>query len=164
MYGHNSSSANVAFTPDIEKHESTIYFEPISGTPIRAQLRIQLNTNAWIDRIKIDENNATETIKARAVRRLIPMMWIDQTITLNDATLNRLKFASVILEKGHNAHQSLKLVYILVALLSVIAIIAVVELFFWNRQRKMNRRSLYHYNDQEKALLNHTLTTSPTTA
>jgi hypothetical protein len=60
MYGHNSSSVNVAFTPDADKHESTIYFEPLSGTPIRAQLRIQLNTNAWIDRIKINENNETE--------------------------------------------------------------------------------------------------------
>ncbi|CAF5065974.1 unnamed protein product, partial [Rotaria sp. Silwood1] len=41
MYGHNSSSTNVAFDPDIHKHESTIYFEPLSGTPIRAHLRIQ---------------------------------------------------------------------------------------------------------------------------
>lgn len=60
MYGHDSSSTKVAFTPDFDKHESTIYFEPITGTPLRAQLRIQLNTNAWIDRIKVDENNGTE--------------------------------------------------------------------------------------------------------
>jgi hypothetical protein len=57
-----------------------------------------------------------------------------QTITLNEATLNRLKSVSGILQKGQNAHQSLKLVYILIALFSVIAIIAVIELFFWNRQ------------------------------
>jgi len=164
LYGHNSSLTNVAFTPDFDKHESTIYFEPLSGTPIKAQLRIQLNVNAWIDRIKVDDDGATEPTKTRAVRRFIPMMWIDQTITLNDATLNSLKRVSGILEKGHNAHQSLRLVYILIALLSVIAIIAVVELFFWNRQRKNSQRSLYHYNEQEKSLLNHTLTTSPTTA
>jgi len=97
MYGHDSSSTNVAFQPDFDKHESRIYFEPLSGTPLRAELRIQLNTNAWIDRIKIDENNATEyefikqkkkillkifidfrPIRSRAVRRFIPMMWIDQ--------------------------------------------------------------------------------------
>jgi hypothetical protein len=60
LYGHDSSSTNVAFAPDADKHESTIYFEPLSGTPLRAHLRIQLNTNAWIDRIKIDENGATE--------------------------------------------------------------------------------------------------------
>jgi len=163
MYGHNSSYTNVAFKPDADKHESTIYFEPLTGTPIKAQLRIQLNTNAWIDRIKIDENNATEPVKARAVRRWLPVMWIDQRITLNDAALNRLKMASGILEKGHSAHQSLNLVYILIVLFSIIAIIVVVELFFWNRQRKMKRRSLYQYNEQ-KALLNQTLTTSPTTA
>ncbi|CAF0885908.1 unnamed protein product [Adineta steineri] len=164
MYGHNSSSTNVAFTPDFDKHESTIYFEPISGTPLKAQLRIQLNANAWIDRIKVDEHGATEPTKTRAIRRFIPMMWIDQTITLNDATLNNLKRVNNILQKGHSAHQSLKLVYIFVALISCVAIIVVVELFFWRRQRKVSRRSLYHYNDQEKSLLNHTLTTSPTTA
>lgn len=60
MFGHNSSSINVNFQPDFDKHESTIYFEPISGTPIRAQLRIQLNTNAWIDRLKINEDGSTE--------------------------------------------------------------------------------------------------------
>jgi hypothetical protein len=60
MYGHDSTATNVAFTPDFDKHESTIYFEPLSGTPLRAQLRIQLNANAWIDRIKITEDNATE--------------------------------------------------------------------------------------------------------
>lgn len=99
MYGHNSTSTNVAFSPDADKHESTIYFEPTTGTPLKAQLRIQLNTNAWIDRIKIDENNATEyeftknkteikknifnnfrPARTRAIRRFIPMVWIDQVI------------------------------------------------------------------------------------
>ncbi|UJR37080.1 hypothetical protein I4U23_029784 [Adineta vaga] len=164
MYGHNSSATNVAFTPDFDKHESTIYFEPLSGTPIQAQLRIQLNANAWIDRIKVEDDGTTTPTKTRAVRRFIPMMWVDQTITLNDATLNQLKLVSGILQKGHNAHQSLKLVYILVALFSTLAIIAVVELFLWHRQRRMSRRSSYLYNEQEKALLNHTMTTSPTTA
>jgi hypothetical protein len=164
MYGHNFTGTNVAFTPDFDKHESTIYFEPLSGTPLRAQLRIQLNANAWIDRIRITDDGATEPTKSRAIRRFIPMMWIDQTITLNEATLNRLKSVSGILQKGHHAHQSLKLVYILVALFSVIAIIAVIELFFWNRQRKMKQESLYPYNEQKRALLNQTLPTSPPTA
>ena len=60
MYGHNFSSTNIDFKPDFNKHESTIYFEPISGTPIRAQLRIQLSTNAWIDRLKLNEDGSTE--------------------------------------------------------------------------------------------------------
>jgi flagellar basal body-associated protein FliL len=65
--------------------------------------------------------------------------------------LNSLKFANGILQKGHNAHQSLRLVYILIALLLVVVIIAVVELlFFWNRQvsqdfshSKLNRLRAY---------------------
>jgi hypothetical protein len=60
MYGHNSSATNVAFKPDFDKHESTIYFEPLSGTPIRAQLRIQLSTNAWIDRLELKKDGSTE--------------------------------------------------------------------------------------------------------
>ena len=60
MYGHNSSSINVAFNPDFDKHESAIYFEPLSGTPLKAQLRIQLNANAWINRIIVHNDNSTE--------------------------------------------------------------------------------------------------------
>lgn len=164
MYGHNSSSTNVAFTPDFDKHESTIYFEPISGTPVRAQLRIQLNTNAWIDRVTIDGDGEIKTTKSRAVPRFTPMLWIDQTITVDDAPLNRLKRVTKLIHVLDNMHQSIKLVFIILALLSVIAIIVVIELFFWNRRRQMNQKSLYRHNEQEKALLNHTLTTTPTTA
>jgi hypothetical protein len=64
---------------------------------------------------------------------------------LNEATLNRLKSVSGILQKGHHAHQSLKLVYILVALFSVIAIIAVIELFFWNRQVSSMKMKKYFF-------------------
>ena len=60
MYGHNSSQTNVAFTPDFDKHESAIYFESISSSPVRAQLRIQLNANALIDRIKVDAYGETK--------------------------------------------------------------------------------------------------------
>lgn len=59
MYGHSSTSVNVAFSPDADKHESTIYFEPITGTPIRVQSRIQLNVNAWIDRIKVEDDKGS---------------------------------------------------------------------------------------------------------
>jgi len=157
MYGHNSSSTNVNFQPDFDKHESTIYFEPISGTPLRAQLRIQLNTNAWIDRLKLNEDGSTEPTGTRAIRRFIPMMWIDQTITLNKETLNRLQRVSLILEKGHFAHESLKLVYIIIAFLSLVAIIIIIELFAYNRNRQMKENLLYQPNkDQEKEFLSPT--------
>jgi hypothetical protein len=60
LYGHDSSWTNVAFESNREKHESTIYFEPISGTPIQAQMRIQLNTRAYIDRLKLNQDGSTE--------------------------------------------------------------------------------------------------------
>jgi hypothetical protein len=60
MYGHDSKSTNVAFTPDQDKHESAVYFEPLTGTPIQAQSRIQLNVNAWIDRVQVNDDGSTE--------------------------------------------------------------------------------------------------------
>ncbi len=62
------------------------------------------------------------------------MMWIDQTIILNNETLNRLQRVSLILEKGHYAHQSIKLIYIIIGLLSILAIIIVIELVCFNRR------------------------------
>ena len=60
MYGHNSSSTGVAFTPDANKHESTVYFEPLTGTPLSSQSRIQMNVNAWIDRLRVEEDGSTQ--------------------------------------------------------------------------------------------------------
>jgi len=168
MFGHDSSSTSIAFNPDESKHESTIYFEPMTGTPLKAHSRIQMNVNAWIDRIKVNEDGTTEPTKSRALRRLIPMMWIDQTITLKEATAKRLKFVSGILDKGHQVHQSLSFVYILVALLSIVAVIGAVELFLWNRQRKNSTEKMLSqtFSEQQKLLLNQTTvtTTSPSRA
>ena len=62
------------------------------------------------------------------------MLWIDQTITLNNETLNRLHRVSSILGKGHYAHQSLKLIYIIIALFSIISILGIMEFVFYNRR------------------------------
>jgi len=82
----------------------------------------------------------------RAIRRFIPMMWIDQTIILNNETLNRLHRVSLILAKGHYAHQSLKLVYIVIALLSILAIIIVMELVFFNRRVRFLNKEIFFYH------------------
>lgn len=60
MYGHDSSYTNIEFQPDAEKHESKIYFEAVSGSPVRAQTRVQMNTNTFIDRIKYDDDGTSE--------------------------------------------------------------------------------------------------------
>ena len=57
-----------------------------------------------------------------------------ETITLNDETLNRLKRASTILAKGHHVHESFRLVYIVITLLSMISVIGLLELYFFNRR------------------------------
>lgn len=49
-----------------------------------------------------------------------------------------------ILQKGHSAHRSLKLVYVIVALLSVVALIAAIELFLWNRKVSGTLASVTH--------------------
>lgn len=61
-------------------------------------------------------------------------MAVFQKITLNENVFNRLKGASGILQKGHNAHQSLKFVHVLIAFLSIVAAIVAIELVLWNRQ------------------------------
>lgn len=60
LFGHNASWTNVDFQPDEQKHESTILFEPTTGSPIRAQLRIQLNVRTHIDRLKMLDNGETQ--------------------------------------------------------------------------------------------------------
>ena len=59
MYGFNSSSVGINFSPDADKHESKVYIEPLTGTPILAQSRIQLNVNAWIDQINIEDDGTS---------------------------------------------------------------------------------------------------------
>lgn len=69
---------------------------------------------------------------------------------MNDETLNRLKRVSGILQKGHNAHQSLKLVYVLVALFSAVAIIAVIELLLWRRQVRITSKEIFEILTKKK--------------
>ncbi|CAF4274510.1 unnamed protein product, partial [Adineta steineri] len=69
-------------------------------------------------------------------------------------TLQRLHHVTVILEKGHYAYESLRLVYIIIAFLSLCAIIVIIELFFFNRRRQSKQSLLFEpVKDQEKELL-----------
>lgn len=60
-----------------------------------------------------------------------------QTITLHNETLNRLQRVSLILEKGHYAYQSVNLVYVIIVFFSIVAMIIVIELFFYNRRVRL---------------------------
>ncbi|CAF0981832.1 unnamed protein product [Rotaria sp. Silwood1] len=165
FYGHNSTWTNVNFKPDFHQHESTIYFEPLTGTPIRAHLRIQLNTNAWIDRLKLNPDGSTDPTRTRAIRRFVPMVWIDQLINLNNEPMNRLKRVSSILGKFHYVHQLLKLSYIIFGFILCISIVVVIELIIFNRRNKMNKNVLYQPSrEQEKELLSPTKASTMVTA
>ncbi|CAF1456270.1 unnamed protein product, partial [Rotaria sordida] len=90
----------------------------------------------------------------RAIRRFVPMVWIDQLINLNDETMYRLKSVTSVLGKLHNVHQLFKLSYIIFICLLLISIVIIIELFMFNRRNKMNKNVLYQVSkDQEKELL-----------
>ena len=47
---------------------------------------------------------------------------------------DRLLRVAGILEKGHRAHQSFRVVYVIIAFLSLIGLIIVVELYMFNQR------------------------------
>lgn len=69
------------------------------------------------------------------------MMWIDQTITLNDEVVQRLQRASKILHRGEKFHQSMRLSYLIVAFFIVIGLIVLIELLI-SRRRPVTERHL----------------------
>ena len=72
--------------------------------------------------------------KSRAILRFIPMMWIDQTITLNDDVIQRLQRAAKILHRGEKLHRSIRFAYLIVGLFLLGGLIIVIELYL-NRRR-----------------------------
>lgn len=56
--------------------------------------------------------------------------------------MKRLTRVSGILEKGHTAHQSIKLIYVLIPLFAILAIVIIAELFFWNRRVREKKTSI----------------------
>ncbi|CAF1644828.1 unnamed protein product, partial [Didymodactylos carnosus] len=160
LYGHDSNNTNIAFMPDAKKHESTIYFEAISGTPIKAQLRIQLNVNAFVDPSKIDEEGNLIPIPGKRGRlRLIPMFWVDQEITVNDETLHRLQRVNRILQYGQRFHDSVPISCLIIAFLLSALLISVLEFLITcfirpkpTNTRKMNAEDPLEANLNQKLL------------
>jgi hypothetical protein len=81
------------FTPTSEKHDSFIYFEPLTGTPFKASYRMQLNIEATIDPVnQLDTGELVKT-KRKGVKRFIPIFWIDQKVDLSEEFINKLRTA-----------------------------------------------------------------------
>ena len=110
------------FTPTRDQHEALIYFEPYSGTPLRAHHRIQLNIDAIIDPMRQSEYGSDlEPSKRKGVRRMVPLVWIDQEVNVDDATIGMLRMVHLALRYG-------QYVIVIVAIVLTILIIGIIEL------------------------------------
>ncbi|CAF2653669.1 unnamed protein product [Rotaria sp. Silwood2] len=115
------------FIPTRDKHEALIYFEPYSGTPLRAHHRLQLNIDAIIDPMKKSEHeDKLETTKRKSVKRMIPLVWIDQEVNVNDETIRILRMVHLGLRYG-------QIIIIGLAIILVIIIIVIMEISY-NKQ------------------------------
>ena len=108
------------FRPTRDEHEAFIYFEPYSGTPLRAHHRIQLNVDALIDPMRVsDYGSDLEPTGRRAVRRLLPLIWIDQEVNVDAATIRKLRVVHLALRYGQWVVMGLAIVLIVLFILIV---------------------------------------------
>jgi hypothetical protein len=133
------------FTPTRDEHEALIYFEPYSGTPLRAHHRVQLNIDALVDPMRQSEYGSDlEPTNRRAVRRMIPLVWIDQEVNMDEDLIGKLRMVHFALNYG-------KVVIIVVAVALVAIIIGVIE--FLARRAARNERIKRAGNPKTDALL-----------
>lgn len=106
FYGANDAfmqDLNIkGFTPKRDEHEALIYFDPYSGTPIRAHHRVQLNVDVTIDPMRQtdDSVDGLEPTKKRGVKRLLPLVWIDQEVNVDDATIRTIRTVHILMHHG----------------------------------------------------------------
>jgi hypothetical protein len=118
------------FIPNSDKHDSVICFEPYSGTPFKANLRIQLNVDAMIDPMKYSEyGSGLEPTRKKNVKRLVPIFWLDQTIDLSLKFKFKLGLFVIILDYG---------IYIFILLSIVLAIITIFIIEILDRRASKN--------------------------
>jgi hypothetical protein len=129
------------FTPNKDKHDSFIYFEPYSGTPFKVLLRIQVNIEATIDPMKLSDDETGELKpkkNSKGVKRLLPIFWIDQEIDIEKKVIEKLRIPLSIIKCEQ---------YVILPLAIVLAaiIIVIIELMA-KRSAKSIRysRGIYH--------------------
>jgi hypothetical protein len=133
------------FTPTRDQHEALIYFEPYSGTPLRAHHRIQLNIDAIIDPMKQqDDGTVLQPTNKRGVKRLLPLVWIDQEVNVDDATIRMLRMVHIAFRHG-------QWIIMVVAIVLVIIIIVIMEVMA--RRASRNERIKRAKNEKSPALL-----------
>ncbi|CAF3522568.1 unnamed protein product [Adineta steineri] len=121
-------------TPTRDQHEALIYFEPYSGTPLRAHHRVQLSIDATIDPMrKSSYGPDLEPTKLRGVRRVLPLLWIDQEVNIDDATISKLRMVHLVLRYG-------QIVIMVGAIILAFIIIGIIE--FTGRRRKPTNENI----------------------
>ncbi|CAF0725751.1 unnamed protein product [Didymodactylos carnosus] len=133
FYGHNSSKFNIhGFAPEKEKHDSMLYFEPYTGTPVKAHHRIQMNVNPYIDTYKQNRDGEWERkTKGKSVKRMLPLLWMDQEVTLYTEVLQKLQHI-------HRMVNILKIVRIVAVLLAITILVMVIVLMEVIARKKQN--------------------------
>ena len=133
------------YRPTRDQHEALIYFDPYSGTPLRAHHRVQLNINALIDPMRvIDDESELVPTGRRASRRLLPLVWIDQEVNVDEATISKIRLIHLAIRHG-------KWVIICFALLLSLIIIIIMEVLA--RRATKNRRNNRAGNNKDDILL-----------
>jgi hypothetical protein len=124
FYGASNETMNEmnidGFTPTRDKHDSFIYFEPYSGTPVKVLFRMQVNIDAIIDPMRQSDENFEELkpTNKRGVRRLLPIFWIDQEIDITEIVIK--KFRTPIFFLQYEKYVTIPLAIVLSAIIIVI--------------------------------------------
>ena len=87
------------FQPSADKHDSVIYFEPYTGTPIQATYRIQMNIEAIIDPMTMSDDGTFTRTHKRSVKRTLPVFWIEQTVQVSQETISKIQKVQSIFKK-----------------------------------------------------------------
>ena len=89
------------FAPSTDKHDSVMYFEPMTGIPFQAAHRMQLNVEVMIDPMKqSDDGSELEPSNRKGVKRLVPLFWVDQEINVSTKIISEFRKRLFILRYG----------------------------------------------------------------
>jgi hypothetical protein len=133
------------FTPTRDKHEALIYFEPYSGTPLRAHHRVQLNIDATIDPMKqLNYETELQPMNKKGVKRLLPLLWIDQEVNVDDATIRTLRMVHLSIRHGP---------WIIITLAIVLVIIIIVIMEVLAKRAAKNERIKLGENSKSERLV-----------
>lgn len=107
--------------PDINKHRTQLYVEPTSGVLMKANKRIQFNTQLPLDQRITITKNLSEC--------LFPLMWIDENFIIDEVNANKFYNQLVIPQIVLNVGK-----YVILAVGAILIIF--LEVFYFRTSRK----------------------------